>query len=106
MAKFLVKASYTAAGAKGLARDGGTKRKAAVAKMVQEAGGKLEAFYFAFGETDVFGIVDMPDNVTAAAVSLAINSSGLVCNTLVPLLTPEEMDQVCKKSIRYQPPGA
>src|SRR5712675_1715643 len=101
MPKFLIKASYTQAGTKGLLHEGGSSRKAAVEKMVSALGGKLEAFYFAFGETDVYGICEMPDSVTAAAASLAVNSSGMVSETIVPLLTPEEIDQACKKSIAY-----
>ena len=73
--------------------------------MVTALGGKLETFYFAFGETDVYGICELPDSVTAAAASLAINSSGMVSETIVPLLTPEEIDQACKKSVAYRPPG-
>lgn len=106
MPKFLIKASYTQAGAKGLLHEGGSSRKAAVEKMVSALGGKLEAFYFAFGETDVYGICELPDAVTAAAASLAINSSGMVSETIVPLLTPEEIDKACKKSVAYRAPGA
>ena len=106
MPKFLIKASYTQAGAKGLLHEGGSSRKAAVEKMVSALGGKLEAFYFAFGETDVYGICELPDAVTAAAASLAINSSGMVSETIVPLLTPEEIDKACKKSVAYRPPSA
>ena len=105
MAKFLIKASYTPPGVKGLLHEGGSSRKATVEKMIQSVGGKLEAFYFAFGETDVFAICELPDAVTAAAFSLVINASGLVSESIVPLLTPAEIDQACQKSIAYRPPG-
>ena len=106
MAKFLIKASYTPEGTKGLLKEGGSSRKTSVEKMVKGVGGKMEAFYFAFGETDVYGICELPDGVTAVALSLVINASGMVTNTVVPLLTAEELDQACKKSVAYRPPGA
>ena len=105
MSKYLVKASYTQEGLKGLLKDGGTKRRATVEQAVQGMGGKLEAFYFAFGETDVYAIADMHDNITAAAISIAVTASGTVWATAIVLITPEEMDQVVKKTISYRPPG-
>ena len=105
MAKFLIKASYTTEGTKGLLKDGGTKRKEAVEKMLAASGGKLESFYFAFGDHDVFAIIDLPDTVTAAALTLAINASGFVSNSMTVLLTPAEVDMATKKTVNYRPPG-
>lgn len=106
MAKFLVQASYTAAGVKGLLKDGGTGRKASVQKAIEEMGGRVEAFYYAFGETDAVVILDVPDAATAAAVSMAVNASGAVRTSLTPLLTIEEIDAACKKTVGYRAPGA
>ena|ERR1043165_7584004 len=106
MAKFMIKASYTAEGTKGLLKEGGSSRKAAVGKMVKGLGGNLEAFYYAFGDADVYAICDFPDAVTAAGAALAINASGLVQNSMVALLTAEDIDAACKKSVGYRPPGA
>lgn len=105
MARFLFQASYTAEGAKGLLKDGGTKRRQAAKALVESVGGKLEAFYFGFGATDAYVIVDLPDNASAAAVSVAANASGAVTGNIVVLLTPEEMDQAVKKTATYTPPG-
>lgn len=105
MPKYLIQASYTADGVKGLLKDGGSKRRAAAEGAIKGLGGKLESFYFAFGETDVFAIADAPDNISAAAVSLAVSASGLVHARTTALLTPEEMDQATKKSVSYRPPG-
>jgi len=105
MSKFLIKASYTAEGTKGLLKDGGTKRKKAVEKMLAATGGKLEAFYFAFGDHDVFAIIELPDTVTAAAMTLAINASGLVTNSMTVLLTPAEVDLAAKQTVKYRAPG-
>ena len=106
MAKFLIKASYTADGAKGLLKEGGTKRKEVVEKMISGNGGKLEAFYFAFGDHDVYAIAELPDAVTVAALALTISASGLVSISTTILLTPGEVDMATKKSINYRPPGS
>ena len=106
MAKFMVKASYSAEGTKGLLKEGGSSRKAMVDKMIKGLGGSVEAFYFAFGEADVFVICDLPDSTTAAALSLVINASGAVSTSTIPLLTVQEIDQACKKSVAYRAPGA
>ena len=105
MAKYLIKATYTADGSRGLLTDGGTKRRTAAEEALKSAGGRVEAFYFALGETDAFVIVDAPDHVTVSAASLAINASGAVRTQTVVLLTPEEIDQATKKSVSYRAPG-
>ena len=105
MAKFLVQSSYTLEGTKGLAKKGGSSRRAAVEEMVKGLGGRLEFFYFAFGETDVYAVVDLPDATSAAAISLSVNAAGGAKVTTTPLMTPEEMDSACKKSVHYRAPG-
>jgi uncharacterized protein with GYD domain len=105
MAKFLINASYTAEGTKGLLAEGGTKRREAAAKAIKGVGGKVEAFYFTFGKSDAIVIVDLPDNVSAAAASLAINASGAVTTTTTVLLTPAEIDEAAKKAVPYRAPG-
>ena len=106
MAKYLIEASYTMAGTKGLiAGGGGSARRKAVQDMMQGLGGKVEAFYYAFGNVDAYVIVDAPDNVTAAAVSLAVNSGGGATVKTIPLVTVEEMDQAAKKTVHYRAPG-
>jgi uncharacterized protein with GYD domain len=106
MPLYLWKASYTAEGAKGLSKEGGTKRGAAVAQVVEKAGGKVHSFYYAFGETDVFSVVEFPDAATAVAVSLAVNASGAVRLHATPLISAEEVDAATRKSVAYRPPGA
>lgn len=105
MPKYMVLANYTDEGLKGMLKDGGSKRRDAVAQAIESLGGKLEAFYFAFGDYDVVGIGDMPDNVSAAAFSLLITAAGgAKCKTVV-LITPDEADQAAKKTLAYRPPG-
>jgi uncharacterized protein with GYD domain len=101
MSKYLLQVSYTADGARGLLKDGGSKRRQVAEQAVKSAGGSMEAFYFAFGDTDALVIMD----ASVAAAALAINASGSVsCKTTV-LLTPEEIDQATKKSVTYRGPG-
>lgn len=105
MAKYLFEATYTAAGAKGVAQEGGSGRRAAIAKMTESMGGKLESFYYAFGGVDAYVIADLPDNVTAAAIALAVNQGGGATVKTVVLVTPEDMDKAGKKSVDYRAPG-
>jgi uncharacterized protein with GYD domain len=105
MAKYLITAAYTAEGAKGLLRDSGTKRRQAAEQAINSAGGKMEAFYFAFGDNDAYVIVDAPDHASIAAASVAINASGAVRSKTVVLLTPEEVDSAIKKTVSYRAPG-
>jgi uncharacterized protein with GYD domain len=105
MAKFLVEAKYTSEGAKGIIKEGGSARRAAIENTVTGLGGRLEAFYFAFGDVDAYVIVDLPDNVTAAAMALAVGQSGLASTKTVVLLTMEEADAATKKTVTYRGPG-
>jgi len=103
--KYLIQANYVGDGIKGLLKDGGTGRRAAIEKLFSSAGGKMEAFYYAFGDTDLFVIADAPDNVTAAALSLIVNAAGSATAKVTVLLTPEEIDAAAKKTASYRPPG-
>lgn len=105
MPKFMIKASYNADGVKGLVKDGGTARRDAINKLIVSLGGQTEAFYFAYGEDDAFVVADLPDTSTALAISLAVNASGAVrCNTM-PLITAEDMDAACTRTVAYKVPG-
>jgi uncharacterized protein with GYD domain len=106
MPRYLIRASYTAEGTKGLIKGGGgTARRAAVQEMLRPVGGEIEAFYYGFGEDDAYVIAHFPDHVAAAAVSLAANASGAVNLKTTVLLTPEEIDQAVRKSVNYRAPG-
>jgi len=102
---FLIQASYTTEGLKGLAKDKASGRKAAVEKAMASVGGKLHGLYYSFGEHDVVVVVEAPDNVSAAALSLAISATGLVRTKTTPLLTVEETDKALQKSVAYHGPG-
>ena len=105
MPKFLIEANYSVEGAQGVLKDGGSKRREAAEAAVKSVGGKMESFYFAFGGTDAYVIIDAPDNISALAASAAINASGSVRARTIVLLTPEEMDEAVKKNVKYRSPG-
>ncbi|QHK21765.1 GYD domain-containing protein [Pseudarthrobacter psychrotolerans] len=105
MAKYLFEANYVGEGIKGLMREGGTKRRDALVDALKSVGGSLECFYYAFGDTDVLGVFDVPDPAGAAALSLMINSTGSVNVRLKPLLTVEDIDEAAKKTPSYRAPG-
>lgn len=105
MPRYMIVASYTAQGEQGLLNKGGSARRSSVTEMVEKLGGRVETFDFAFGEDDVFVVVDLPDNVTAAAIGLAVGASGLVAVRTIVLLTPEEIDAAAAKHAEYHGPG-
>jgi uncharacterized protein with GYD domain len=107
VAKYLVKASYSGAGIKGVMAEGASSRVAVVEKMMASVGGSLESFHFAFGGSDLYAIADLPDNTSAAAVAAAVASSGALSSyETVVLLTPAEMDAAMKKAVAYRAPGS
>ena len=105
MAKFLMQASYTAEGLKGLHKDKASGRRTAIASALESAGGKLEATYYCFGEDDVIVIADLPDNIAASSFAMAVAASGLVRMRTTPLLTVEEVDKALAKKSTYRAPG-
>ena len=105
MPKYLISASYTQEGMRGLLKEGGTSRRSTVTRLIKGMGGSLEAFYYAFGDDDVFVIFDMPDEASATAISLAIGATGAVRLKTTVLISPEAIDEAAKKSVSYVPPG-
>ena len=105
MAKYLIAASYTAEGLRGLTKDKASGRQKAITQALKSLGGKLDAIYYALGEDDVFLIYDCPDNVSAAALSLAASASGLVHSRTIPLLTVAEADAALGMAVSYRAPG-
>ncbi|HMJ80856.1 MAG TPA: GYD domain-containing protein [Candidatus Dormibacteraeota bacterium] len=106
MARYLWQVSYTAEGLKGVLKEGGSARASSITKLTKAMGGKLEAFYFAFGGDDVYLIADLPGNVDAAALALTVGASGAAHVKTVVLLTPEEVDAAAKRKVPYKVPGA
>ena len=105
MPKYLLHVNYTAEGARGLKKDGGTKRRSAAQALAESLGGRLEEMYYALGDTDAYVIADMPDAASVAAVTLALAASGAVTGRTTVLMTCEEMDQAAHKTPSYRAPG-
>lgn len=105
MPKYLIEANYAADGMRGVLANGGTARREAIEKTLAELGGVCESFYFAFGDSDAYVIVDMPDNTSAAAIAMQVSASGLVSAKTTVLLTPEEIDKAAQVQVLYRPPG-
>ena len=107
MPKYLFHGSYTPEGVRGLLKERGSSRRAHCKEHVGNLGGKLEAFYFAFGGEDLYAIVDLPDNTNSAAFSMSVAAGGAFRSSMIVLLTPEEVDQAAKKAVSagYRPPG-
>jgi uncharacterized protein with GYD domain len=106
VSKYLIEASYTTDGVKGVLKEGGSGRRAAIERLITAAGGSVESFYFVFGDNDVIVVVEMPDNATMAAVSLAVSAAGGATTVVRVLLTPDEIDAAAKKTIEYRAPGS
>jgi uncharacterized protein with GYD domain len=106
MPKYLIEASYTSQGVKGIQSAGGSARREAVKSAVEGVGGSLESFYFGFGDADAYVTVDLPDNQAATAVALTVNASGGAVVKTTVLLTPEEVDAAAQQSVDYRPPGS
>jgi len=105
MPKYMFEATYLGQGIQGLMREGGTARRDALSEALKSVGGTLESFYYAFGYYDVLGVFEAPDDASAAALSLLINSTGNVNVRLKPLLTVADLDEAVKKTPSYRAPG-
>jgi uncharacterized protein with GYD domain len=106
MPKYLIKARYSVDGIAGVKREGGSSRRDIVAKTAESVGGKMESFYFAFGDTDVYVVCDLPNNAAAAGLAMTVGAAGGAMVNTVPLLTPEEVDTAAKVNVEYRKPGA
>jgi uncharacterized protein with GYD domain len=105
MPKFLVEASYTVEGLKGLQKDKASGRHAAVIQAVQSMGGALDSMHFALGDRDVIIVLDLPDTAAAAALGAAVAASGLLTTRATALLTVAEMDDALSRSPDFRGPG-
>ena len=77
--------------------------------VIESLSGKIESLYYAFGEYDLIGIMDMPSNVNAAAVSLAVSAGGAVKSIrITPLMEMDEGVAAMKAAATatYSPPSA
>jgi uncharacterized protein with GYD domain len=108
MAHYLLEIAYTPEAWAAQLKD--PKDRAEVIKPVLDTmGAKFECLYYAFGDRDIVGIIDAPDNVSVAAISLAFSAGGSLksCRT-TPLMTTQEGLEAMRKGFRalgvYKPP--
>lgn len=106
MPKFLVQASYTVQGTNGLLKSGGSSRLKAVEELLGSLGGKLEAFYFTFGDEDAILIIDVPSTEAALAIAMRVRATGMVSSKMVPLIALDEVDRATKREVAFRPPGS
>lgn len=106
MPKYMFAANYTKTGLEGVQAKGAQARVTALESVLMSLGGTLESFYFAFGAIDVYVVGDLPDDECAAALALAVTSTGAAVTQTIKLLSPEQVDAALAKTVDYQPPGA
>ena len=107
MARYMVQFSYSSEAVSDLIKNP-QDRAATVRAMIEGWGGRLESFYFTFGDYDGVAIVEAPDNVTMAAVSMAVTSSGAfnTFKTTVLISMDDAMEAMRKAgTLGYRPPG-
>ena len=107
MARFLIQASYNTGGISDLIRNP-QDRAAAVRPVVENLGGKLISLDYAFGDYDVVAIIEAPDNVTMAALAMAVGAGGALKDfKTTVLLSMEEAMEAMRKAggAGYRPPG-
>jgi uncharacterized protein with GYD domain len=98
MPKYLLQASYTSAGAKGLLKEGGTARLEASRNTVSKMGGEIESYHYAFGGTT-------STSSSTCRTTPPFAATGAVRTKTVTLLTPAELDEAGEKQVSYQPPA-
>ncbi|MFI5393140.1 MAG: GYD domain-containing protein [Myxococcota bacterium] len=106
MARFMFKVGYSKEGMQGVIKEGAANRRAFIEKMAADMGGSITSFDFAFGETDVYAIAEMPDAITSAAVSTAVGAAGTGTIDTVELLSAEDIDRAIEQHAPYRAPGA
>ena len=102
MSKYMLSASYTQAGTDLLLAEGGSNRREALAGAIESVGGSLESFYYAFGDTDLFMIAEIPDDTTATALSMRINAAGVLIVSVTKLIEVEKVDHAIAKQVTYR----
>jgi uncharacterized protein with GYD domain len=107
MAKYMIKASYSPEGVKGLMAKGGSARAEAIEKLAAGVGGSVESVYFSFGSDDLYAIVDAPSHEAMAAIAGTVVQTGALTNyETVVLLTPAQLDEASSLTVDYTPPGS
>jgi hypothetical protein len=102
--RYLFRAAFTIDGMKNLQKQSATGFKAGVAKFFGAAGGKLESWYFDYGDSTAYGFVDYPDEIAAATAQTTVNAAGFARVTYSPVLSAEDADKALAGSVAVRPP--
>ena len=86
--------------------EGAAGRREMAEGLAASLGGSIEAFYYAFGDSDLYVISELPDDASAAAVSVAVGASGTASIKTTVLVTPETIDEAVKRVAEERPPGS
>ncbi len=107
MAKYMIKASYSPDGLKGVMAKGGSARAEAIEKLAAGVGGSVDGVYFSFGSDDLFAIVEAPSHEAMAAIAGTVGQTGALSKyETVVLLTPSQIDDAANMTVDYSPPGS
>ena len=105
MPKFLVQAKYTAEGTKGLLKDSASGRRKAVEELLASIGGKLDEFYFTFGDDDAILIIDLQNADDALSIAVTVRASGMIQSKMTPLISLDAVDRAIQRHVSFRPPG-
>jgi uncharacterized protein with GYD domain len=105
MAKYLFIGQYTAEGARGVMKEGGSRRREAAEQVLGSVGGRIESMHWGFGDDDFYIVADVPSAAAAAAATLTVGGSGTVRIRTVVLMTAEELDEATRQSVTFRPAG-
>jgi uncharacterized protein with GYD domain len=106
MPTYLHIGTYTRAGTRALREQGGSAREAAVRAAVEGVGGSVHDLYWALGGSRVYAIIELPDDLTATALELAVEDAGALDLETIALLSARDMDRASSQGAGYDPPGA
>lgn len=107
MAKYLIRASYSPEGIKGVMAKGGSARAEAIEKLAASVGGTVDGVYFSFGSHDLYAFVDAPGHEAMAAIAGTVGQTGALSKyETIVLLTPAQIDEAASMSVDYAPPGS
>ena len=98
MPHYLTQVAYTPEGWNAMLKDP-EGRRAMVRATIEKLGGKIDSQYFAFGDYDVIGIAEFPDNISAAAIAMAVSAGGAVRSVkTTPLLSGGEAQEAMRRA--------
>jgi uncharacterized protein with GYD domain len=102
--RYLFRAAFTVEGMQNLQKQSATGFKTGVAKFFESVGGKLESWYFDYGDSTAYGFVDYPDEIAAATAQASVNAGGFARVSYRAVLSAEDADKALARSVATRPP--